>query len=701
MSITQVLQPVLQRSRRRALPRAIAPVLLLVAWLALLRIAGGATLFQWAETYLLDGAQVALTAAALYVLPGLALVRLLWPTIPLRWSEQAVLASGVSLALPPLVLQIVHLLGGTWNTIATASYVAVALLLLVMPGAWRWRHGQRIDRTKPWWTWHGVLLGGTIAVALVFAIYLVRDLPVGMWADSYHHTMIVQLLADNGGLFSSWEPYAPLATFTYHYGFHANTVFFHWLSGIPVTRSVVLVGQIINVAALAGSYLLAARLSGSRTIGLLALAFTAINMLPAFYVNWGRYTQLTGQAILPALLVCWMLALERQRGHVGALVLAAITTAGLLLTHYIVAIFAVLMLGVYVAVLVARTPRWATLLSVGGRALAMSGGALVLAAPWLITMLDGKLATNANRYIERSVDSTYVASLSALLPLVPFYIHPALAVLAAVGVVVALARRDWRMLLLLAWSQVLILAVVPQVLGLGGAGLVTNFAVYIALYLTVVPLAAYAPGVLFKVITRRHTVLGHALLAATIIGTSAWAVRQHHNLIDPEHTLFTPADAQAMAWIKTNTPPDALFLVNMDPAYNNSMFIGSDGGWWIPLLTQRPTTLPPMIQGHERFADPEQAQALEDLGFALQERPLPASDAVQHLRDVHIRYVYRGAHVVQTDKSPGAAPLAPLVNADALRKHPAFRVVYEQNGVVIFAVVPPLVPRSVQPLSYD
>jgi len=688
MNMDQALQQALQRRRRGALPGWIAPVLLGLAWLALLRWLNGADIGDWIIANAASGTLIALAGGALFLLPGLALVRLLWPTIPLRLGEQLVLASGVSLALPPLVLQAVHLLGGTWNTTTTVSYVGAALLLLVMPHAWRWRYRQQIARAEPWWTWHGVLLGSIVAVALVFAIYLVRDLLVGMWADSYHHTVIVQLLADNGGLFSSWEPYASLATFTYHYGFHANAVFFHWLSGIPVTRSVLLVGQIINVAALAGSYLLAARLSGSRTVGLLALAFTGINMLPAFYVNWGRYTQLTGQAILPALLVCWMLALERQRVHAGALVLAVITTAGLLLTHYIVAIFAVLMLGVYVVVLVARTPRWATLLSVGWRSLAISGGALVLAAPWLWTMLDGRLATNANRYIERSVVSTYIAGLSSLLPLVPFYVHPVLAVLAATGVVVALARRNWRVLLLLVWSQVLILAVVPQVFGLGGAGLVTNFAVYIALYITVVPLAAYAPGVLLDMITRRHVVLGQALLAAVLVGTSVWGTRQHQDLIDPEYMLFTTGDAQAMEWIKTNTPPDALFLVNMDPAYDNTMFIGSDGGWWIPLLTQRQTTLPPMIQGHERFADPEQTEALEMLGFALQEQALPDADAVQRVREAQIRYLYRGAHVVQTDKSPGAAPRAPLVDADALREHPAFRVVYEQNGVVIFELQP-------------
>src|SRR5438876_1216387 len=94
----------------------------------------------------------------------------------------------------------------------------------------------------------GIPVGGglwlaLVATALLVRLYLVRGLPVGLWGDSYHHTMIAQLLVDHRGLFSSWQPYAPLTTLTYHYGFHSNVAFFYWLTGIPVTTSVLYVGQ--------------------------------------------------------------------------------------------------------------------------------------------------------------------------------------------------------------------------------------------------------------------------------------------------------------------------------------------------------------------------------------------------------------------------------------------------------------------------
>jgi hypothetical protein len=690
MTLHEFTHAASQISSRRSLKLSLlVPPLVALVWFLSLGVFGSADMARWARAEVIEGTLLLLVAGALFMLPGLALLRVTWPALPLHWSERLSLAGGLSLALPPLLLQATHLLRFPWNSAATMIYVGVAVLALVLLPVRRWWHMRHITFAWPVLEWHDLLLGGLTGAALLIRLYIMRDLPAGMWADSYHHTVIVQLLADNQGLFSSWQPYAPLATFTYHYGFHANVVFFHWLSGVPVTQSVLVVGQIINVVTLMGAYLLATRLSGSRTVGLIALALTGfVGMLPAFYVNWGRYTQLTGQAILPAVLICWMLALESQRLRVGAIVLAVTTTAGLLLTHYIVTIFAALFVGAYVLLLLARTPRWATAISVGGRALVTGTCALLLAAPWLVTMLNGRLAYNAQRYVNRSIDTEYINKLSALLPLMPFYVHPLVAVLAVVSTVVALALRRWRVLLLLLWSQLLIMAVVPQVFGLPGAGLVTNFAAYIALYITVVPLAAYGPGVMLDALTRRHVLLGQTLLTGALIATSVWGVRQQQALIAPGYMLFTSADAEAMEWIKANIPPDALFLVNMDPAYNNTMFIGSDGGWWIPLLTQRQTTLPPMIQGHERFADPERAQQLEDLGFALRAHPLPSPEAIQRLRDAGVRYLYRGANVVQTDKSPGAPPLAPLVDAEVLRRDRSFRVVYDRDNVVIFELQP-------------
>src|SRR5438128_1139132 len=71
-----------------------------------------------------------------------------------------------------------------------------------------------------------------------------------------------------------------------------------------------------------------------------------VSAVPAYYLNWGRYTQLAGQTVLPAVCVVWMALLEaacerpvRRGALLRLLVLSAITTAGLTLTHYRVAVF--------------------------------------------------------------------------------------------------------------------------------------------------------------------------------------------------------------------------------------------------------------------------------------------------------------------------------------------------------------------------
>src|SRR5206468_8202057 len=80
-------------------------------------------------------------------------------------------------------------------------------------------------------------LFGISLAALLVRLYAVRDLPVGLLGDSYHHTLMAQLLVDNRGIFSSWQPYAPLATFTYHFGFHANVAFVYYVTGMNLPQS--------------------------------------------------------------------------------------------------------------------------------------------------------------------------------------------------------------------------------------------------------------------------------------------------------------------------------------------------------------------------------------------------------------------------------------------------------------------------------
>ena len=54
-----------------------------------------------------------------------------------------------------------------------------------------------------------------------------------------------------------------------------------------------------------------------------ALAASLVSYFPAYYVSWGRYTQLTAMILLPAAIVCTMLALESRPSRKRYLVLAA------------------------------------------------------------------------------------------------------------------------------------------------------------------------------------------------------------------------------------------------------------------------------------------------------------------------------------------------------------------------------------------
>lgn len=671
MNIERVWQPALHRAGRYALPRWLVPALVGIAWVALLYLFGGADVWQWFVANIVNGVLVLLGGAALFFLPGLAVLHLLWPERTLPRTERWTMAGGVSLALPPVLLQCTHLLGLRWNSAATWLYVGLALAALVWSARQRW--AER-GPSAPW-EWHGVVVGALLAIALVLGLWVVRDLPVGMWGDSYHHTMITQLLVNNGGLFQSWEPYAPLSTFTYHYGFHSNAAFFRWLTGVPVTQSVVLVGQFANVVSMAGAYMLTVGLSGSRRAGVWAVALTAfVNLLPAYFVNWGRYTQLTGQALVPALAISWFAVLNAREVLVRRGLLAVLLTASLMLTHYVVTIFAALFVGVLLGALLVHDPHWRTAKRVVWRAAAIGGASLVVAAPWLSTTLSGYLGRNVAGLVAQHTATTS----ESFGPVWPLYVSLPIVVLAALGVGTAWALgRRW-LLVLVAWALLVLLTTSPDLLGLPGRGVVNLPTAYMVLYMIVVPLAAYAVHAIIQLIAAQRTWVYTVLTVTGVIAASVWGVRWQHGIIDPQYMLFTPADKAAMDWITRETPGDARFLVDMFPAYNNTLFVGSDGGWWIPLLTGRHTTLPPITYGSERATPADYYQQINSWAWALHDHPLPSAEGLRLLREANIKYVYSGAHVDATR----------TLDPQVLRTNAAFRVVYERDGVVIFAVQP-------------
>ena len=161
--------------------------------------------------------------------------------------------------------------------------------------------------------WEDIAFILVLCVLVFTRFYPVRLLDYPMWGDSYQHTVITQLMLDNGGLFSSWQPYADMTSLTYHFGFHSLCAVFAWVTGVTAPQAVLVMGQLLNILAILGVYLLVVRFTGNRWSGIIALIIAGFaSPMPMFYVNWGRYTQLTGQAILPIAILITLDIFHRQ-----------------------------------------------------------------------------------------------------------------------------------------------------------------------------------------------------------------------------------------------------------------------------------------------------------------------------------------------------------------------------------------------------
>jgi hypothetical protein len=178
--------------------------------------------------------------------------------------------------------------------------------------------------------------------------------------------------------------------------------------------------------------------------------------------------------------------------------------------------------------------------------------------------------------------------------------------------------------------------------------------------------------------------LGCALLLLVIASGTAW----QQGIIAGDTALVSGADLAAIEWVRANTPPDAHFLVNSFPAYGGTLVAGTDAGWWLPLLAQRATTLPPLTYGSELGEQPDYDQRVNRLAMALRRRPLtdlaPISvnltqpKVLKALCDADVNYVYSGAHPF-----PGPA-VADRIDTSLLQPGTPFRLVYAHDGVEIF-----------------
>jgi hypothetical protein len=623
---------------------------------------------------------------ALYVLPGYALLVLLWPDRRnLCRVSQLALAAGLSLALYPVLFLLTHLVGLHLG----AAYAWIPLLIALGVLAWRYRQVRWHDAAAAWHNWRqaGTLWQDAALLLVVVLIIITRLLPADtlaapMWADSYHHTVVARLLVDHGGLFNAWQPYAELQTLTYHFGFHTQVALFHWLTGITMPQATLWVGQLLNVLAVLAVYPLAVHLGKNRWAGVVAVLLAGLlSPMPMFYINWGRYTQLAGQVVLPiAIYLVWRL-LDMQQRDWRMFALCCLAWSGLALTHYRVLLFALPFFLAF-ALVGLRKEHW--------RIPAMSMlwlalGCAVLVLPWFIHLFVGRIPSILASIAAASIssDEARVAAVEAtnrvddLSLFLPMPLWLLLVIAASWG----FWRRSRAVVLFSLWWFLVLLIVNPQWFGLPGAGAITNFALVLAAYIPAAVLVGAAAGWLAAASIQRG-IRGISLVLVLLVGVlSLWGASQRlADLKTETFAMVTYPDLRAAAWIEAQTPQQAHVLVNFF-FVNKTTLAGADSGWWLPILAQRQTTLPPMLYTAERGPWPGYRQWINELADAVAEQGVDHPSTLAMLRERGITHIYIG----QRQGTIGTAE-QPALSVERLLTSPAFRVVYHEDRVWVFAL---------------
>jgi hypothetical protein len=387
----------------------------------------------------------------------------------------------------------------------------------------------------------------------------------------------------------------------------------------------------------------------------------------------------------------------------------AVLAAGLLLTHYRIA----LLLGGWCAVwlIVAILSK---ALKGGGRASLLTlfsradlartslaaGLAILLAAPWLVRLVSDftlGIRGSAGRYGPEYYNPERLGTALA---------HPLLwplTALSLVGLGLAMGRGSARGMALAVWAAALVALSNPHWLALPGSGLVDSVTALSCLFIAaalglavVVDAAGRLPprlsregpaaagvaesgsppdkgrGLVHGPLGRRFAREAVARLpillvvAAGLIGCLAMP-----QLIQPSEALADEADAAAARWIAASLPADSIFAVNASIRHwQPDYVVPSDGGYWLPLLAGRGTTLLPLLYPAERGLAPRRIEAIERQVRALQSEP-EAPTTLALLRAAGVTHLYIGSRGGPIDER-------------RVRASPAYHPVYRRGGVSIY-----------------
>lgn len=449
------------------------------------------------------------------------------------------------------------------------------------------------------WVIIGILLV-TLSTRLIIAYkfpYLAGD-------DSLHHSIITNLVATTGKLPYTLLPFDSANLNHYHLGLYALTGPLQLLAGIGPDQSLLWFSQFLSGICGVGVFLFLDRKVSRQAAILGMLSVGLFSVFPSWFVNWGRFTQLSAQTILlPTVLVTWeaLTSIKDEgkslsRKTIFELLLAGFLNAAVCLLHFRVAVFMlalilivcvsellnarkdpgkfkvllgrIFLIGLITAVLILPTLKAGLESYIDHRVVQVSTsqGGGILADQWYFSSGDGNTWTLTQR------SSPFLA-------------------LGMIGLVAGFFTKRNRKISIFTFVWILCLIGFSQLYR-------SNVYVLAFTNITAILLILYLPigigsGILWNTVFEGREFRFHqqilefviALLLLTSVVSYYFRVKD----FEPKRAFMTDADSAAMKWIKTNIPQDAVFGVNTN-FLNPSMPFGTDAGYWLPVYAERQTT---------------------------------------------------------------------------------------------------------------
>jgi hypothetical protein len=590
------------------------------------------------------------------------------------------LALALGCALWALTWQWMTVIDRHWWPSALWVSLMVGWLVVLGEGIYSVRYDEHHVKTRYAFAWQDGVLVVLLAVALAVRLLAVRDLAFPAWVDSSRHALITRLMALSGNMLDSYEPLFSAENAPYHYGFHTLSASLLQLLGGDPARLLLILGQLLNalmaLAVFSGGWLLTKR----RTPALIAAFLVALPMFfPAYYVSWGRYTQLTGMIILSVLLgVTWQLTSGSgnwRKPDWWLVLLTGVLSAGLFLVH--ARVFLIYLPLALIFWLINRLRGTVSL------ALAGSLGA-ALAAPRLL-----ELASTASRsnIVNKMPDynsfptSYFTAGWERQL-----YALAVAIVVLAIGVIIwHLVRRDgqrtaaWHwirpIIALALWIGLLFLILAGDRLGLPESWVLNLNAMIITLFLPVALIIGIGLDQLLTWLQKAHWIIqlvGYALFGAVLMATFLFGVQRQITIVNTETVLAYSADTAAIAWAAQNLPQDAI-VANNSWQWLGRTWAGHDGGAWLQPQAGLSTTTPPVDYIYDKalFAS---VAAFNQAAQEIEDWSLVAS--AEFLRNNAVTHVYVGQR-------------GGFFDSAELRQNPALTLLYSRDGAFIFELTPP------------